>query len=211
MKLEDFIPFVSAELPSCPSQLIINETLLKAIDFCTKTHAWTETQDATPLIDSVSDYDVDVPPGARLVTVKSVKIDGRKLDPVTEAWLESYEQSYATARAVAPVQYNAPFQRDIITVYPTPSSPTQSIVITGVYTPTITSTTIPDFIVNEYLEAFSAGVKSALMLKAGQQWSNPQQGVMYARDYEIGRNNARIEVLHDRVKSSLTVRPVRFG
>lgn len=211
MKVEDFFRYIQGELLSCPESLMEIEIMRTAIELCEKTHAWVETQDPIKLIDGQAEYDVDYPSNSRVIAALMVSMDsGRRLAAADQAWLESHLSNWPVATSVEPLYFSAPVQRDVIQVYPVPQLPTGSITIKGTYAPTMKSATFPDVLFNDYFDALTAGSKYRLMAKAGQQWANLPMATVYKAEYERKLNDARIEVLHDRVPSTLSVRPRKF-
>jgi hypothetical protein len=211
MKLDDFFEYVLPEVIGCPDPTLRSAVRMAAIDFCRETLAWTEIQDPTPLVDETSDYDIDTPQGAFAYTVRDVWMNNRRLEPKTMAALAEGLPNWLSAHSNEPVFYNAAAERGTIRIFPIPSNSSGSLVIRAAYVPTLTCTTLPDFLGQRHADVIASGAKSRAMLIPGQVWSNPQLGAYYQTKFDDGITKARIEEAHDRVPGTITVRPRAFG
>lgn len=211
MKAEDFYKYVLPELPGVPDETLRQALMSIAGDFCVATHVWDEIADPIMLIAGVSDYDIDVPPGADIVTVKEVWGPLGELLPATMRDLQLKMPNWQTAEGTDPVYYNMVKGFGVLTVYPKPIAPTgKPITVHAVYAPKIEATTLPDTLVRDYRPAIEHGVKARLMAMPNKPWSNAMAG-SYLQLYEAAKTEARGDVLHSRVPGSIRVRPIRFG
>lgn len=212
MKIDDLLQYVSLELPGVLDLIIVQAFLLTAGDFCTRTLVWDEIQDPIPLVDGVSQYDMDAPTGARVLTIAQVWADQYELKPVTLQALAQALPTWQTLTAPQPRFYNAAKDWSALTVYPTPLA-SNGVLLTfrAQYAPTMTATTLPDFLAARFLDALCAGVKARLMAQVNVPWSNPSMSLYHRDIYEAELLAARITQLHDRVPSALVVTPRRFG
>lgn len=204
MQLASFHPYITPEVIGCPAPLVDQALVLVASEFCRSTLAWTEMSDPMPLMDGVQDYEPDVPTGAQLVTVRDVWCGSRKLQPVVLV------DAYGASSASEPSHYNMS-KRDMVTVYPTPTSPTAALVMRACYAPTLGAATLPDFLGADALDAIASGAKARLMMMPNVPWSNPQLGGYYRQIFDNGVTDAITDEAHDRVPGALTVAPRKFG
>lgn len=212
MNVSDIVPFVAAEVPGCPEVLIKQSIVQTAIEFCTETMAWQEIQDPITIIDNVNEYDIDVPAGARIVTVKDIWASNRKLRPVTMEQLFERIPNWQDARGSEPTYYNASADWKTIRIYPIPTeSRGAKLTMRAAYAPILTATTLPDEIVTKHLDGLTGGAKSRLMLMPGRSWTNAQMAGVYRIQFNDQMLKAKIDILHDRVQGSVSVRPHPFA
>jgi len=212
MKPEDFFPFVLIEVIGCLDPLLRSAIVLMAVDFCARSHAWVEFSDPIALMDRVKDYDLDAPTGAYAQTVRDVWIGSRRMRPITMSELQGVMPDWPTAQSNEPIFYNLAAQRGVLSVYPTPINLTgQTLLCRTVFVPTMTATTLPDFLGQDQLEVIAAGAKARLMAIPNVAWSNQLQAALNKTLFENGVIDARIEEAHDRVPGSITVAPRAFG
>lgn len=211
MKLDDFYPFIMPEVLGCPDPTVRNAILLAAIELTRESLSWTEIQDPIKLIDGEPDYDIDVPQGAYLVTVRDVWVGSRRLKPQTVASISMAMPDWQTTKSNEPVYYNQAVDRGALRVYPTPYNPTASMVVRAAYAPLPTATSLPNFLGQQQMEVMAAGAKSRLMLMPGQPWSNQALGLFYKTLFDDGVIKAKVDEAHDRVAGTVRVEPRSFG
>lgn len=211
MLLANFYPFVATEVIGCPNPVIDQALRLTAIEYCRETKCWAEFQDPITLFDGAREYDMDVPTGAYVQTVRDVLIGSRRLQPVTMLGLQEVMPDWPTATASEPSYYNLAGELPRLRVYPTPASPTQAMLVRAVYVPTLSATTLPDFLAQRHLEAISSGTKGRLLAMPGVPWSNPELGMYHRANFDKAILNTRIEEAHDRVPGTIRVQPRSFG
>jgi len=212
MNVSDIVPFVAPEVPGCPEVLIKQAIVQTAIEFCTETLAWQEIQDPVIVIDKSNELDVEVPTGARIVTVKDIWASNRKLRPVTMEQLFERLPNWQTAEGSEPTYYNASADWRTIRIYPIPLDANRAkLTMRVAYAPTLAATTLPDEIGTKYLDGLTGGTKSRLMLMPGRSWTNAQMAGVYRQQFNDQMLKAKIDVLHDRVQGSVSVRPHPFA
>lgn len=206
MKVSDFSRFILPEVIGCPDPVLEQAVVQTAYEFCDKTGAWDEVQDPQALVAGTGDYDIDVPPGAILMRVRNVWIDGQAVAS------ETFERVAVMSRDLgSPVYFNAAIDRAQIRLFPTPSADGGQMVVRAVYAPAMTATSLPDFLLQRHTDAISSGAKARLMLMPNMVWSNAQLGSYHSDRFTSGIVSARIESLHDRVEGSPRVSPRSFN
>lgn len=212
MKVEDFYRYIAPELPGAPSELMRQAVMFTANSFCVDTQVLDMISDPIDLYPGQADYDMDPMSGAVPVTIKSVWTANRELRPVTMSELFRLLPNWQSASNSEPSFYNMVKGFGILTVYPTPAEPISAkLTVHAVYAPQQTGQILPDLLFERYFDAIAAGSKARLMIQPGQTWSNPRQAVIYNQVYDAAVNEARGDILHNRVPGSIRVRPIRFG
>jgi hypothetical protein len=212
MNTSDLIHFLAPELPGCPDAVIKQHLVQAAIEFCTETLAWQEIQEPTIVVDRQNLLDVDAPRDARIVTVRDIWANSRKLRPVTMAQLFEVIPNWQTAQGSEPTYYNASTDWRSISIFPIPVEANRAkLTMRVAYAPKLTATTLPDEICTKYLDGLLGGTKSRLMIMPGKTWTNAQMAIVYRTQFTDQMLKAKIDDMHDRVQGSLSVRPHPFA
>ena len=211
MNLADIVHYVRLETPLVMDAIIVQTMAAVAMDFCMRTKVWSEVQDPIPLVDGVSQYDMEPVTGARVVEISRVWLPIGEVLPITLDTLAQVLPNWQSATAFAPRYYNAARDWDSLTVFPTPLGANRTpMTFRAVYAPLRTTLTLPDFLADRFLDPLVSGTKARLMTQVNVPWSNPPAGLMHKDIYEGEVLAARIAQLHDRVPGALTVQPRRF-
>lgn len=212
MQIDDIVHYVRLELPAVVDVLIVQTLAAVAMDFCERTRLWDEIQDPTALLDGTSQYDVDVPRGARLLGVSDVWAAGYPLTPITMDALGRVLPAWQSAQSSQPVYYNAARDRAALSVFPTPLGALRApLTVRAQFAPLRNATALPDFLAERHLDALVAGAKARLMTQINLPWSSPQTGLYHQQAYDSAVISARIQQIHDRTAGPLRVASRRFG
>lgn len=201
MKLSDFHRFILPEVVGCPEPMVDQAILQTVYEFCDQSGAWDEFQDPQTIQADVVDYDLDPPAGGIVLRVREVWINDRLLE-----FSPTWEVAHWGNQKGDPIRYNAAVDRSQIRVFPAPNATGGQLKVRAVYAPSLSATTLPDFLIQRYAEGIASGVKAKLMLMSGAVWSSPQLGAYYRDVFTSSMVNARIESMHERVEGSLRVR-----
>lgn len=212
MQIQDLFTYILSEIPGCPDSQVIQAIRASAIELCVETHCWSDVLDPIPLQDGVSEYDVDAPNGARVVTVREVWTANQQLQPVDMIALQERVPNWQSATSSIPTYYNTTSEPSVLRVYPIPNSDAAAyLTIRAAFAPTLAATTLPDSMLNKYLETVVAGALSRLMFAPSKSWSNPQLAAYYSGEFSKGVVRAKTDTIHEKTQGSLTVKPIRFG
>lgn len=213
MKLDDLMRYLLPHVPGAPDVTAKQALLLATIDFCVNTHAWSVILDPMDIEANMSEYDIEVEQGARVAAVKDVwMVGGRRLEPVTMDKLATVLPDWQTISTSAPMFYTAPVDNETIQIYPKPSVDLPgALTIRVAYAPTLTATSVPDSVVQLYLENLLHGARYRLMAMPEKSWSNEKLAAYHKTQFDDGVVSAKIDIAHDKVQGSIRVKPIRFG
>lgn len=201
---------VIPHVPNAPNALIRQAVIDAAAEFCTRTNAWNEIQDAVLTSANNADYELELPSGAQPLTIEDVWIGTERLTPLPMRQLQLVLPAWQTAVGT-PVYYNSEFDMLGFRVFPAPAASGLALRIRGSFTPTEASESLPDFMWTKYRETIASGAKARLLIAPeNMAWSNPKLGAYHQVLFDTGIADARIAVLHGRVAGALTVTPRRF-
>lgn len=79
--LTELYPYILPELQGCPKPLVLQKIRQTLIEFCEQTWAWTEELDRQAIVAGVATYDLDIPAGGRIESVKLVEVNGIEMIP----------------------------------------------------------------------------------------------------------------------------------
>lgn len=212
MKPDVLLPYILPEVPDAPNTLVKQAIMRTANDFCWETGVWNEIQDPITVTDGVNEYDIDTPSGAQVVTVKSIWMVNRELVPVTMERLQEVIPNWQEATGSDPAYYNSPNDWSTVRIYPIPMGANLAkMTMRVVYTPDQFGTTLPNFLVDKFLDEILAGAKARLMQMPGKKWSNPELALFNQGFYTDAITKAKVFIAHDKVAGSARVRPVKYG
>jgi hypothetical protein len=212
MTPSDLLPYLLPEVPGAPEALAKQAIMRAANDFCWETGVWNEIQDPISVVDGVNEYDLDAPSGAQIVTIKSIWMVNRELVPVTMERLQEVIPNWQEAQGSDPAYYNCATDYSTVRIYPIPMGANSAkMTIRAIYTPNQFGSTLPQFLVDKFLDEILAGAKSRLMIMPGKSWTNPQLAMGNAIAFAEGVVRAKVFQAHDKVAGSVRVRPVRYG
>ncbi|WP_017879730.1 phage adaptor protein [Janthinobacterium sp. CG3] len=181
-----------------------------AIEFCTYSGAWSETLDFVYMSNGTHSYDLELPKGSRALVISNVWTKSGSLVSKTMHEIAGLIPDWQTAQG-QPVYYNQQ-NWDELRVYPTPNgTDLGTLTVRTSLAPTRAATTLPNFLVDRYLQTIAAGALYRLLIVPAQGWSNPQLAAYFKTEFNAGCAAAKVEIFHDRVAGSARVTPRRFG
>ena len=186
---KDLAPQVQPEAQECPLAVIENETRKTARNFCERTTYWRHEHDPITTGNDTGLYDLTIPDQAQIVAVLSPARHRREiieqrdkhwLDENLPNWAEETNIQARWFRMVAPTTLR-------LIPYPTAAeSETGALSVYIALKPSPLSTTIPDFVFNEWYEVLTEGVLAALFSRPGKAYYNPDLVPFHAGKYESG-------------------------
>ena len=220
-KIETLVPKVRREAPNCPKSIIIDELRNSLIDFCVNTDIY--MQELTPFVvaANVNEYeanDLDIPAGAELNHIidifrsssdSTVRLSQKNLSPL-EAKAQIGSQSIFKTYGTGRVKYYTQRDQENILIAPTPDA-TETFYALYSLKPTVTSTTIPSIIANEYKEAIVHGALYRLQMMKDSPWTDLQAAELNKRMYDKAEALAVRKTKYGNVGATLTVKYQEFG
>lgn len=183
----DLANFCTVELPGVSSPMLMSALNLAAIELCQKSLCWNEWQEyVTDDSTTTVAYGLDLPPNARLETVKQVLSNGNPMDVSSYCINEDGDLEFDAA------------------------IPSVTLQIQVVFAPTLTATVFDSRLMQRYGMALCHGAKASLMRMPGVSWSNPSLSDYYQRLFLQSVDNAVIDQNH-RQLSGGSVRVTQFA
>lgn len=192
--LDDFLPWVLPEVPTCPEPTALSALRRALRDFCAYTYAWKETSDPSPVLAGVAAYDVESPlPQARVLAIFNFRHRGQLVTPKTEAELDRCgggNWRTATSEQVRHFIHESPAT---VLLYPIPSV-TEAVALTAMRValqPTLSATSVGAVLRDEYAEGIAFGALEYLLRMPGRAWTNPQLANFHRSQYVKEKSRVR--------------------
>jgi hypothetical protein len=209
-QIDVFLPHVLPSAPGCPDFSARSAVLEAAIEFCTKSHAWTETLDLVYLSNGTHSYELDLPKDTRLVMIKNIWAARGELTSKTMDEIGRELPDWQTARG-DPRFFNQ-LNWEELRVYPTPNRPESAgLLVRAALAPKRTATTFPDSFADRNFQTIVSGALARLLVVPGQAWSNPALAAYHKGEFAQAVGDVKVEMFHERVAGSTRVAPRRFG
>ena len=206
-----FLDYIMPHVPGCLVDIAKHELRNTIIDFCERTLILQRDIDNISVVKGQIDYDLDPPTGYKVCKIMKAWYLSNELIP-TAPDMVAAPQVYNQSMTDAPSQNGIPggyIQKDneTFSVYPAPAeSVANAITMRVALKPTRTSTSIEDFLFEDYAEVIAKGTLKRLMLQPAKTYSNNEMAVANNVMYEQGINSARQRSTRGYVRSSQQVK-----
>lgn len=220
-KIETLVPKVKREAPSCPESLIVDELRNTLIEFCISTDIYLQDLGILQVLKNVNQYsdkDLDIPVGAELNHIIDIfkefsddtntQISQKRytrIEPKSQIGAVSIFDFYGKG----PVKYYTQKDQETILFAPTPTENEKLYVLYSLK-PTITATTIPTIIANEYAETIVHGALYRLQMMKDTPFSDVQAADLNKRMYDKGEAQAVRKTKYGNVGAPLTIKYQEF-
>jgi hypothetical protein len=201
-----FYPYVQPYLPGCPEIVMEAHLQETAAEFCADSEVWRYTLDTDYTSKNSSDYEIDVPKGSLLENLLYVKVNGIRVDQVSERHFRAPINADGTAVTGTPTCFSI-LDDASIRFYPTPDTKL-SFNGLAVIKPKLSATGVEGFIFDAHSRAIASGTIAKLAEIPGKEWSSPELAMQHRVTYERkiatakGRDTRRV---------NLQVSPIGFA
>jgi hypothetical protein len=206
--LASFYDHLLPELPGCTTAMLDLHLLLWAREFCTTGHVWRADFDAVDLVADQPTYDLD----ASETQSEAVKVIRLTVDDILlydELWSDDSQADTGPKYPAGHPPFTLSDTMLEITLLedeiPT-AAVTGGLEVYGSMRPKATATSLPDFFLQEHVEAMRMGVLSRLMRMAKKPWSNPALAQEYASQYQSLLQFAATNAQRGNTRAPLRVR-----
>jgi len=205
-----FYPYLIPLVPHVADPVAEQAIRDACIEFCKGSMIWREPIDPISSIAGEAVYEFDIPTGAALAHIVDLYYDARYL------WKKSVSEIAAKysrdwmQRSGTPIAYTM-LNSDEITLVPNPDKSLPNA-LTGVLAlaPSRKSTTVNDYVYEDYAEEIARGAASKLMAIPNQQWSDLKTALMYRKQFVSDIANARGHVNQAHMQAPISVHLRRF-
>jgi|TARA_R100000084_G_scaffold103005_1_gene58866 hypothetical protein len=221
-KIETLVPRVKREAPSCPDFIAIDELRNTLIDFCVNTDIYMADLEALQISAGINEYDVTdltIPVATEMNHILDIfrstsdtsvtqthKKTFNRLEPKSQIGGISIYSYYGEGTA----KYYTQKDQDTLLFAPSPNKAEKLYVLYSLK-PTITASTIPSIIANEYMETIVHGALYRLQMMKGSPWTDVEGASLNKQLYDKGEAIAVRKSKYGNVGAALTVRYQEFA
>ena len=181
--------YVIPDIPGITNTLAEQAIRNAVIDFCRRTLLYRKTLAAISIVGGTATYTVTPDANTLVSDFLTVLVNGKPIDPQTEAWLDQEVLNWRTTATGPAKAYISPANNQI-TLVPKPSESIASgLVVAVAQRPTRASTECPDWLMEDYAEEIAHGAKARLFAMKRKPWSDPGLS-----KYHMGEFNAAIGI-----------------
>lgn len=197
--------FLSRLLPNvigCPEPTALQALVDAAIEFCESTLAVRSTLDPADLVSGNSTYELDLPSQTLLSQVVTVRVNDRVLQALPSS------QVYGVLSSGGPTAYYAEDVEEtlVLRLAPIPDKDEAGALVVRVATrPTRSATQFHSALFNEWAEVLVDGALSRLYDIPDQAFTDYAKALVLQQRFRHKANMARIQALHGRAVSSMSV------
>jgi len=211
--LRDFYIHIAPSVQGCPVNLINNAIRSAAIEFCERTNMWKYAFPEQNIVAGTDTYTFTFPTGvadAMISRPTYVEVNGLQVNPTNEEDLDNLQYLWRDATSKQPQLYYMDFDNTMILV-PTPSENiTDGLYAEAALRPTMTATTLPDWLFDNWSETIASGALMRLHSMVGKVWADPQVVSMHRAKFKEGISRAKSRTMKSFAKQGKTVQPRSF-
>lgn len=167
--IDDFLPKVLQYVRNAPEPTV--KTHLRDIlrEFCEASRIWRET-DAFAV--AAPDYEIlATTPDTDLLEFEECYFDGRKIDPIGLADLDTKLPGWRYSTDVGSAEYVTQLEPDTLRVVPREAG---DLKLTLILQPSLTADSVPDFLLNKYGTQLGRGTAARVMLLPSTEFGNAE-------------------------------------
>lgn len=169
--IDEMLPHVMVYASAAAEPVAIRFIREAAAEFCINTRIWREW-DQFP-VDPDSCNGICTIQDSRILEILHARLDGRELEPVTEAWLDEEFPSWNEAAEADGARYITQTLPDTVTVVPKQAG---TLKARFVLYPSKDAMTLPDFLVEHHATIIAKGAAGHLLTTPDVTYSNPNLG-----------------------------------
>lgn len=196
ISLSDFLPGVRMDAPGCPEAVMLKAIRETVRDLC-GTGLWSEDLYKISLAAGYPEYDIELPPGAVLMTILSAKYNGSPVSVYTSNEMDDKVSNWreATGTGISAVIVD---DDDVVRVYPIPTAAeADCLLLHASLKPSVTATTCGD-VFADWSETVEHGALARLKAQTGKPWTDKENVMYHNGEYSKGRAKAKARVLRGR-------------
>lgn len=207
-----FIKYIRPYLKGCPDKIIQEMVIRNTQKFCVETHCYHAQATNITVTSGTSEYSLAFSGSVEPLTILWARIGADYLKEISEEKLRSWEGIDWREDTGSPSTHYFLTDDLQILLYPEPSATlTTSLEVMCIVKPTLTATSIDDFIYQRYWDIIAEGVLFDLKRMPNAAWSDPEGAIMHYDLYRRGVSRTKRWMRKNSGRESSYVRPVYFG
>lgn len=207
--LDDFLPKVLLEAPTCPEYLALDAIRTVCIDFCARTNIWQYDVPAVSVVAGTHTYPLTPASETVIAGITEVRFAGLAdaVPPVTRQWLSDNVAEWKTRQDRYPIAYMVPAVGSIRLIGIPTESVANGLDVAVALKPSQAAVNVDDILYNDYLDDIARGALAKLLAMKSKDWADPVLSEEYQRRYELARGNAEIKTQKGHTRMTQSVRP----
>lgn len=204
---DEIMPDVPGLIPTLATQAIRDAV----IEFCRLSKRYTYSPSAINVVADTHTYAITPPAGTVVYTEKSVFYNDLKINPASEQELDAlYKDWRETTGSGVPKYFYWPSQNNIRLVRTPDESITGGLELTVILKPTRASTSCPDWILEDYVDAISHGAKYRLFSMQRKPWTDAGLAQFHYGEFKTRCAEAAGDAARDGTRQPLRARAYNF-
>lgn len=207
---DQFLDGVMPYVPSCPLEMAVHAIRETVVDLCERSLLIQRDHDPVDVIANTVDYDFDAPTGYKVAKIMRAWYKDQELIPTAPDDIND-PSLYNQQLAGVTISKDAPkiiIQKDDATfsVLPVPKDTLRGAITMRVaLKPLRSSTSIEDFVFEDYAETVYAGARFRLLTVPAKPYTNPDLAMVNQNMYVAGVNAARQRAARGFVRANTQV------
>ena len=191
MKWDDAADLILPDVKDCPWPMAKSRLILAAREFCSRASVWRVALDPILSVAEVADYpDLIESSQMEVVRVLRAYYGGVKLSPLGPG--QFFEQLADPVRS-GPPEYMT-IDGSAIVLHPAPMDDDVQILVEATFKPSLTSTTFPTPLWNQYGEGIAEGAKARLYKSPGKPYTDLNMAAVATDAFNVACGKARVRV-----------------
>jgi len=205
-----FFPYLIPLVPHVADPVAEQAVRDACIEFCKESLIWQEPMDPISSLKGEGVYELDVPTNTNLTHVVDLFYEERRLEKKSVSEIAARYHRDWMLREGTPCVFTM-LNPNEVTLVPKPDKGITGA-LTGLlaFAPMRKSTTIIDYVFEDYAEEIARGAASKLMLIPNQSWTDATMGGIYRKQFLSDCANARAHVNAGQVRAPISVHLRRF-
>lgn len=204
-----FYDYVLPDVPGCGAPLAQQAIREAAIEFCAQTLLYKHDHAAIDIVGATHTYALTLPANTVLADVIFAAVNGTPIAPRGKAWLDVSIAEWRTTATGVPAYYFLNSGRTEIRLVKTPSeSIATGLVLELALKPAKAATEGPDFLLEDWEAAITAGAKARLFAMKRKPWSDPGLSVYFTGIFENEKGRASVTASRDNTRAPLRSTPI---
>lgn len=209
--ISTWLPDISSRVPGA-NRTEINKAIITTIrEFCTKSLLWKRKLTAIDIVAGTSEYIIAAPTNAAIVDIDRIEVSDLFVNPTSMDLLDRVPETWRSEEASQPSEYMVDAEK-VLTLRETPTqSITGGIIVWAALKPIPTTTTVPDFIYDDWYEAILNGAMAFLLRMPNKSWTSIEGAEYYSGMYRASLGDAKAKKVTGKARVSLRVQSSPFS
>ena len=201
---------VSARVPGATKDDIDNAVRAVIREFCDKSLLYVRQLTAINIVAGTGSYTLTAPTDCAIVTVERVEVSSQYIDPTSMDLLDRSTENWRQYESNLPSSYTVDAEKILMFKETPTENITGGLVVWAALKPTPTTSTIPEFIYDDWYETILNGTVSYLLRMPNKSWSSLEGSEYFGNMYDGYLSTAKGKKYTGKTKVSIRVQSPPF-